>query len=457
MSEPREGPTSTPTPGVMRSLVESASRLPLPAVVVLAIAVRLAAGVAFPAADADTYEFGWLGRNIAEGHGYSYYFDDPVGRLSPEDSERLGRPFPSAYMPPAYTFLTAGATGLGASEADTVWLLRITHLAAAAVGVVLMHRLARRLVGAGAATLAAIGLAVYPSLIYASTQVSASNIYIPLELGILLLLLRATESATWRSWALAGASVGALALVRAEAVAMIALAGIWLVWAARRRPTGASPARLAAVFLCAAVVIPGAWLARNSIVMGAPVLTVTTTGGKNLWIGNHDGATGSQKDFDIPEHIGDEIRSLPAGDDFEVRADAVYRREAVDSITSDPLGTAARDVKKAAMLLGADVYDKRNLNPLYLGPYVLIAALGGLGFVRWWQRRPPGDPVRWLVVAYVSFSVAVPVVFFSLARYRLPVEVVLLVFAAAWLTRRFGGADSARAETETPGMVPVPG
>jgi 4-amino-4-deoxy-L-arabinose transferase-like glycosyltransferase len=441
----------------MRSVVERASRLPLVAVVVLAIAVRLAAGVAFPAADADTYEFGWMGRNIAEGRGYSYFFDDPVGRLTPEESERLGRPFPSAYMPPVYTYLTAGATELGGSDADTVWLLRIANLAGAAGGVLLMRRLARRLVGAGAATLAAIGFAVYPSLIYASTQVSASNIYIPLELGVLLVLLRATESATWRSWALAGASVGALALVRAEAAAAIVLAGLWLVWSARRRQTSAPPARLVAVFLCVAAVIPGAWIARNSIVLGAPVLTVTTTGGHNLWIGNHDGATGSQKDFDIPERIEDEIRSLPAGADFELRADAVYRREAFDSVAGDPLGTVARDVKKAAMLLGADVYDKRNLNPLYLGPYVLIATMGGLGLVHWWQRRPRRDTVRWLVVGYAAFSIAVPVVFFALARYRLPVEVVLLVFSAAWLTGRFGGDHGAKTEAETPGMVPVPG
>jgi hypothetical protein len=43
----------------------------------------------------------------------------------------------------------------------------------------------------------------------------------------------------------------------------------------------------------------------------------------------------------------------------------------------------------------------------------------------------------------LAFSVVVPVVFFALARYRLPIELLLLVFAGAWLSRRVPGVAKA--------------
>jgi hypothetical protein len=41
------------------------------------------------------------------------------------------------------------------------------------------------------------------------------------------------------------------------------------------------------------------------------------------------------------------------------------------------------------------------------------------------------------VVGYLVVAVCVPVVFFVLARYRLPIEAMLLVFAGAWLATRY--------------------
>lgn len=104
-------------------------------------------------------------------------------------------------------------------------------------------------------------------------------------------------------------------------------------------------------------------------------------------------------------------------------------------MADDPLAVVTRDLRKAGLLLGADVYDSRNLNPLYLGPYLALVVVGTAGAVGWWQRRPPGDPVRWLVAGYAGFAVAVPVVFFALARYRLPLEALLLIFAAGAVAR----------------------
>ena len=427
-------------------LIERAARLPLVAIVAIAVGARLAAGLAIPAAGTSEYEFGWLARNVVDGHGYSYYSDDSVGRLYPEQPGSPGEKLPSAYMPPAYTGLTVVAAWVAQSHTGMIWMVRLLNAGAAVGGVLAIHALARRLVGERAAKLAALGFSLYPSMVYAATQVSAANVYLPLEMAALVLLLGAAGAAgpgAWRRWALAGLVVGVVCLLRSEAVLFIPLAAAWLVSASRHEGVPSRQAlRLAAVFLAVAALAPGAWLARNSVALDAPVLTITTSGGFNLWIGNHHGASGSAKDFTIPARVEDEILALDARDDFEVRVDALYRREALDAIVDDPLGTVVRDAKKAVMLVVADVHDRRNLNPIYLLSYAALLVIGVAGFLRWWQDRPRGDPTRRLVAGYLVVAVCVPVVFFVLARYRLPIEAMLLVFAGAWPASRYRPAGA---------------
>jgi 4-amino-4-deoxy-L-arabinose transferase-like glycosyltransferase len=431
------GPVAT----VPARLVERAVRLPLMAIVAIAVGARLVAGLAIPASGTSEYEFGRLARNVVDGHGYSYYSDDPVGRLDPEKPGLPGEKLPSAHMPPAYTGLTAVAVGVAGSHTGMIWMVRLLNAAAAVGGLLAIHALARRLTSERAAKLAALGFALYPSMVYAATQVSAANVYLPAEMAALVLMLGTATAAgpgAWRRWALAGLVVGMVCLLRSEAVLFVPLAAVWLVSASRREATPSRRSlRLAAVFLAVAVLPAGVWLVRNSVALDAPVLTITTTGGSNLWIGNHHGASGSAKGFTIPTRLEDEILALDAGNDFEVQVDALYRREALDAITDDPIGTVARDAEKAVMLGVADVHDRRNLNPIYLLSYAALLLTGIAGLLRWWRSRPRGDPARRLVAGYLLVAVCVSVVFFVLARYRLPIEALLLVFAGAWLAGRY--------------------
>jgi hypothetical protein len=70
--------------------VDRMVRLPLAAVIVGAIALRLAAGIVFPASETETYEFGHLAEKIADGNGY-VFADDPVGRVYDQNSMVSGR------------------------------------------------------------------------------------------------------------------------------------------------------------------------------------------------------------------------------------------------------------------------------------------------------------------------------------------------------------------------------
>jgi 4-amino-4-deoxy-L-arabinose transferase-like glycosyltransferase len=446
----------TTAASVAPRLLHRAASLPMWVILALAIVARLIAGVAFSAESTDTYEFGHLATNITNGDGYSYTPANEERVLPLAEADQATRWLPSAYMPPGYTSVAVvGAWVGGDSHLATVWVIRLCNLGLAAATCLLVLALTRRLVGSEpAARLAVLGFALYPPAVYVATQVSAANFYIPVQLAVLVTLLVAQRRASWTPWLAAGVALGSLTLLRAEALPAIVLAGGWLAWSGHQSSPPGRRGRLLAGFLLVAAALPGGWLVRNSLVFGEPTASIATSGGWNLWIGNHPGASGSQKDFEVPAELRAELGSLPPTDDYELRADALLRREAIDNIVADPLGTVALDLKKLALLVGADVYDRRSLNPIYLAAWAVVAVLGWLGLRRWWRAREADErPTRVLVAGFLAINVAIPVVFFALARYKLPIEVMALVFAgnslAVWCSRQVTTMSPSLASTVT--------
>jgi hypothetical protein len=57
------------------------------------------------------------------------------------------------------------------------------------------------------------------------------------------------------------------------------------------------------------------------------------------------------------------------------------------------------------------------------------------------RRRPLAGEERCLIAAYLSVA-AVYALFFTRVRYRIPVDPMLAVLAAAWLSRRWSAAGA---------------
>ena len=432
--------------------------------VALAMLVRIVVWFILPARSVNMYEFGIIGENLAIGRGYSY-FSVVGGQIV---TAVTGTPLPSAFMPPAYTFLVAGAFVVahwfGGDQLAAIVLVRVLNLVLAAAMVALVVQLGRLVHSDRAGRFAALACGVYPPLVYQSTQISASNLYIPLELLLLVLTVRAVRTPRWSGYAAAGAALGVVCLVRAEAVLLVAPLTVWLaVWGRDGTAHGwrRYQPKLIALFVVIAMIIPGTWLLRTSVALQSPTATVATTGGFNLWIGNNPGASGSQK-AGTPEsaQILAAQQALPPLPDYEVRRDAIYRQIAVSYILDHPGEAVARDVKKLAMLLTIDIHDPRSTNIGYVAGYVALVVAGLAGFVAW-RRGPATSPVPRRVVGsllaiYLAVNIAIPTVFFTIARSKLPLEMMLIVMAGvlgATLTataerRRIPADDSAARPVE---------
>lgn len=404
------------------------SRRALMVAMAVGVTLRLAAIMVVGTTDTDLYEFGTIAHNVEAGRGYSFYSATEDGRVA-VDHEQSGRPLPSAFMPPVYTLTVAGALELTESDDGAVRLLQLLNIVAAAAAIALMYALATTVAGPVAGALAALALATYGAFVYQSTQTSASNLYIPLELGTLVLLLHAARSARLRWVVGAAAALGVVCLLRSEGVALIALGGAWLAWTARRSGNGRVLTRVS-VFVVVAAALPAGWMLRNTAELGSVVPAVTTSGGFNFWIGNHEGTSGSQKSF--PEEspaLQERINRLPATDGYELERDRLYADAALEHVTDDPLAVITRNVKKLALMVTFDVYDQRSLHPLNALGWIVVASFGLLGIFR---RRITGSD-RVLLLGYLAFALLVPSVFFALARFKLAIEFPLIVFGAAHL------------------------
>ena len=386
------------------------------------------------------HEFGTIGHNLVAGYGYSYHTVTTAGAID-TDGERgdaaalTGPRLPSAFVPPGYTVIVAAAIAVAPDYDVAVRLLQLVNLLAAAALIVTLYRLGALISGPEfgheVGVLAALLAAVYPPLIYAATQVSSADVYLPLGVAFLLALAWAGSTRRLAPAAAAGMTLGVVCLFRSEAVVLVPLAALWMVLARRRWCTGRVSV-VTAVLVATAIVLPVAWMARTSVVFERPVLTVATTGGFNLWIGNHLGATGSQKQYVTPPGTAALVAAVPASPGYESAVDAVYLHESLRDIATDPLGTVLLDGKKVVMLLTIDVYDSRTANPIYLCSWLLLMVLSIAGLVTARLRGPVG----WLLYGQLVFSVVFPVVFFVLARYRLGIETTLIPFAAVWIGRR---------------------
>lgn len=362
---------------------------------------------------------------------------------------------PDAAFPPAYSLLLAAALALGG---DAVISAKLVNGLLGIASVLLAGQLGRRLGGPRAGLAAAALVALLPRGILAAQILASENLLQPLVFSFLLLALPSPGSTrSLRRAAFAGVLIGLATLTR------VAAYGLWVLWPIGARLSGRRGAlREVALLLLALHVVLLPWAVRNRVTLGG-WRWLTSTGGVNLFIGYHDGATGAWTPW------WDELsRVRPGLDRRDVLAvDDAAAEMAREWILSHPLRAAKLVGKKLRLLLfegeqyvvfysvsgrgGAPFPESREVlsvsHPLKESAkalelilsmaYFTTVGLGLLGLLRAW-RRPAGEEsgrsraVLWLGGSALYF-VLIGALFFSATRFRWPAIDVLTVAAALGL------------------------
>jgi tetratricopeptide (TPR) repeat protein len=281
---------------------------------------------------------------------------------------------------PLYPYLLALFPGI--EEGGAQIPVRAAQLILGALTAVLAALTSARRFGAVAGWVAGLALATLGPAMHSEAQVIVAG---PLALLMIAALTLEPDVAGPRSTARAlgaGVCLGLAAALRATALLpAVALVGVLLV---RRR--GRAGAWLTTGVL--AVVLP--FTLRNAVVGGEPVL-LTTSGGFNLWVGNHRGAPGifaPPPGYDFAsDPVGRGLAEAEAGRAMgATEASDWWRARALDEVKAAPREALQLWIRKLALVFHPGEIPQ-------LGPDDMRPYRRGI-----WALRGPLD-ARWLLLA----------------------------------------------------------
>jgi 4-amino-4-deoxy-L-arabinose transferase-like glycosyltransferase len=346
------------------------------------------------------------------------------------------------YQDPLYPYLMALVYWVTGTEVVHVLLVQVVGSAAS---VYLTYRLADRLFGAKAASVAVWAAALYgPAIYYAAKPEKASlaALAVTASLGA---LVRAKEGGA-RFWLAAGALFGLGSLLRGNVLLVAGAAAALLLFTRLMVPTPGGRLRAGAALGAGLGLVLLPVLVRNRVV-GEEWVFTTSQAGANLFIGNNAGnVTGT---YAVPHFV--RPSPLYEEEDFRRFAEHTLGRALRSSEVSrfyvgQVVDWALRDPARFLRLQGIKVlafldrweypdnwslYFVRRFSPILVLPLlsygvVVPFALLGLAAV----ARRPRDPARVFFAVLVLVYAASVVAFYIFSRYRFPIVFALIALGA---------------------------
>jgi len=368
--------------------------------------------------DMRTYDL--LAKNLVEDNIYGF-----------EDGPGAWR----SYRPPLYPFFMSVLYRAAGYSYPTV---RIVQAFLAALSCLLLFFLARELTGRGTALIAAFLFAVDFSLIHASGLFLSENLYLPLSLTIILLLIRGFQNGNIPAFIGAGVAGGMAALCRPTIIPFLALSflpPVMLMFSIRLRcrdraflvdkqedsndiSTQTAPILrvvggwLLMLLFTGLVVLP--WTARNYRIHHAFV-PISTNAGTMLWMGLHPGASGG---YDWPTE-NNPLLSVSN----EVERNRIGIREATRFIFNHPEEFMELAILKMKFFWRGYLFTWSGRQWAFIG----LSGLAGLLLsLRDWRK--------WLLLyIYLLSFTGLHLFVHSSYRYRLPLNPLMEIWAAVFL------------------------
>jgi 4-amino-4-deoxy-L-arabinose transferase-like glycosyltransferase len=255
----------------------------LVAIVLLGAGLRVGEAWSGRAPVYDAAAYAAIAKNLDEGDGFT------VGARATQ---------PSSDYSPGLPLFVAGIYKVTGGPHER--LARLVLALIGALAPLLTYLLARRLSprhGVAAGLIAALVVAIYPATIEYSGMLMTEPLAATLLVGAMLGILRAADGATpWR-WLAPGLTLGALALVRPEYLAIGLLLALLVFLRQRLHMPWRRALVGAALVVLGIVVVVAPWTVRNAIALDRFV-SVSTGGGQVLFAGTYLPSDGN------PERVG---------------------------------------------------------------------------------------------------------------------------------------------------------
>ncbi len=372
--------------------------------------------------DPPDWEYGEIARNMIAGHGYTR-----VSSFS-GDLEQT-----SSHAPFYPYFLT-----LFYSFGHTPWIyiaIQLVQALFSSLTILILYKISILLFNRIVGTVTAFGLTVYPPLIYYSAKLVPTTFFIFL-LALVLYLVLKMRNRNSLSVILVGVTLGLLLLCDPLAFALFPALIIWYFI----HPEVRLKDTLFVVIISCFVLVP--WTMRNRDIHGC-IIPVTTQFGINFWIGNNPHATGT--DYYKVHSIEDGssilmTETLPKDTEkglaamSEIERSRFFFDQGVQFIQQYPHRFLSLLFKKASfywwfapseITASIDVAQYRTLYTIFYLPMLLLGLLGIMISL----VTPLLKNALLIILTMFFISSIYIVTHVGLMRYRVPLEVYLLMFA----------------------------
>lgn len=359
------------------------------------------------------------------------------------------------YQTPLYPYVLAVWFRL---FGDGVGTIRVLQALLGATACVLLAATGWRLWGRRAGAMTGVMLALYGPAVYFDGIVQKASLAGFLTCALLASIARWIACPGWRAASVAGLASALLSITRENALAWVAVVGVWLAARAWRGGRGSRIGLAAFAVGVSAVLFPVAL--RNRVVSGEWSVS-TFQAGPNFYIGNHRGADGRYQ----PLVRGHETPQFERADAARLAERTLGRTLSAREVSSfwmtrtfadihaDPGGwTKLMGYKLLLSLNRYEIADAESPHVHRASSWILelltrvwhfgtMAPLAAVGiWATWSERRRLG-----VLLAMLAVMVLAVAGFYVLGRYRFPIAVVLIPFAARGATdildhRRTGGA-----------------
>ena len=348
------------------------------------------------------------------------------------------------YQAPLYPYFLASLYAVAGDELRWVRLVQAA-LGATACGLLLLAT-TRFFQSLAAGILAGVTLAFYAPGIFHDSLIQKSVLDLFFLCLLLWILSRLIDRPRPGAWCAAGAILGCLILTRENATGLLVAILVWLVF--QFREAGRQRVVFAMSFVVGLGLVLGPVAARNYALSGEMHVT-TSQLGSNFYIGNHEHATGTyvplrwgRGSSQFEQKDATELAEIATGQRLNPRQVSQYWESlATEYIVTHPVDWLRLTGLKFALLWNAteiidteDQYTYAEFSPplRWTGQTVhfgIIAPLALLGLVVTWDRRRR----VWLLYAMTACYASSVLLFYVVARYRLPLAPLLIPFAAAGL------------------------
>ncbi|MFW5432417.1 MAG: ArnT family glycosyltransferase [Methylophilaceae bacterium] len=391
-------------------IINQLSRLNIKYVIFLAIVLRVIWASLVPVElISDSFIYDAFAKSIATGKGYAY----PAGNLT-------------AFWPVGTSAIYALLYQVFGSSTTPIVMFNIV------IGVLIVwltYAITKQYFNQSTAILASLIVAIWPILIEFTTIYASELIFIFLVLSAIYIWGNKNISPIIRAliW---GALICAATYVRPTALALIVLFPV-LEWLAKGTLKQCFTSLSIAAITAAILFSP--WVYRNHQVFGQFVL-VSTNGGSNLWMGNHEGTTGGYTP--LPE----------LGFDNEAKRDAHLKKEAINFITDNPVEYLKLAFKRVITTYKAEtigivwngalfkklsaqtILGMKLTSTLYWWIILILASIGIYKILRQGEM-----PTFHVLLVTLGFFFVFPILTVAQDRYHMPINPFLAMFAAYYL------------------------